>query len=783
MTQKVQYIPIKRWFDVWLVLTALAAITLVGIRLWATEWTSDLYVLVYLSFFAGVTGIALGYSRFSPLLTALISGAYGLFITGWLFGTTVEMEMAWRDRIVNYLGWRLRIAIEQFIAGSELSDPILFLTLMAIMLWILGSSAAFILIRQGFVWPSLIPLGITLLVISHYDQDLTQNTRFLMAFLLVTLLILGRVTFLKLKKKWRSEGIQITSETQSDFNKTLVIIASSLLLLAWVIPLTPQGVSRYSELWENLTEPWDRFSEQISDIFVVETPPEFTLTGYFGDSMSLGNGSPASESVVFTSRVDVEPPPGYRNYWRTRSYETYQEDEWVSNPNVQERLLFPDNFSIPFPDWEGGEIAAYTFSIEASRVANLYFSGNPIAVSRPVKALTQLLPDSEEDLIALLADPDLVREDTYQVESLVRLPTESALRAASTEYPEWTERYLQLPVDFSADVARLARQVTAGLDNPFDQAFAITRYLRINIEYARTIPTVPAGADPIEWFLFDEMRGFCNYYATAQVMMLRSLGIPARLSVGYAQGEFDPETDTYTVRRRDSHAWPEIYFVGHGWVAFEPTVSQPAFILPAGAEPGDGEIANPQDIPLMDEPTPAPDGPGGVAADTAEQPSGIVRGSRVIWVLLGIFLSIILLLAVIMIRPKWFKINIEPLPVLLERFLKKRGRAVPEWLSKWSRIAQLSPAQRAYRQIGQSIKILGQEINLAETPTERAQTLTSLLPYAKEPILDIIHEYHLDQFSNMIINEERAKNAARQVWQMAIKTRARSLLSFKAIRE
>jgi hypothetical protein len=253
--------------------------------------------------------------------------------------------------------------------------------------------------------------------------------------------------------------------------------------------------------------------------------------------------------------------------------------------------------------------------------------------------------------------------------------------------------------------------------------------------------------------------------------------------VGYAQGEFDPETDTYTIRRRDSHAWPEAYFVGHGWVAFEPTVSQPAFILPAGAEPGDSETANPQDIPLMDEPTPAPEGTGGAAADTAEQPSGIVQGSRVIWILLGIFLSIILLLAVIMIRPNWFKINIDPLPVLLERFLKKRGRAVPEWLSKWSRIAQLSPAQRAYRQLGQSIKILGQEINLAETPTERAQTLTSLLPNAKEPILDIIHEYHLDQFSNMIINEERAKNAARQVWQMAIKTRARSLLSFKAIRE
>ena len=63
--------------------------------------------------------------------------------------------------------------------------------------------------------------------------------------------------------------------------------------------------------------------------------------------------------------------------------------------------------------------------------------------------------------------------------------------------------------------------------------------------------------------------------------MLRSVGIPARLAVGYAQGDYDPATSTYTVLARDSHAWPEVYFPGYGWVIFEPTASQPPIIFPS----------------------------------------------------------------------------------------------------------------------------------------------------------------------------------------------------------
>lgn len=784
MTLKAKNIPIKRWCDFWIALLALAAVSLVGVRLWATDWTRDFYILVYLAFFAGLTGLGLGVSRFSVWLSAAFAAVYGVFITGWLFGTTVEMEMTWRDRILNYLGWRLRITIEQFLSGRPLSDPILFLTVMALLLWVTGVTTAFILIRKGAVWPAVIPLGVTILIISHYDQELAQNTRFLMSYLLLTLLILGRMAFLRNKQKWRQEGIQTTNEIQADFNKTLIILASSLLVLAWIIPITPTQVSRcrYSALWETLTEPWERFTEQIADIFVVDQPPTTTSSGFFGDSLDLGNGIPASEDAVFTVEVITPPSPGYRNYWRTRSYDTYENQDWSSSPGLIETKLFPDDETLPYPDWEGDEIATYSLTADLRSTPNLYAPGLPTQINRPIEAVAQILPEDQRDLVALLADPNWVEGETYQVTTFIRLPTEAALRESSTTYPEWTQRYLQIPEDFSSEVAGLAEQIASGQSNPYDIAYAITRYLRINIEYSRTLPPIPPGADPMEWFLFDEMRGFCNYYATAQVLMLRSLGIPARIAVGYAQGEFDSQTETYTVRRRDSHAWPEVYFVDHGWVIFEPTVSQPALILPAGLggldEQDESQSGN---IPQMDDLLPTPESSEDETSQAGDegQPIFQMRGSRIIWGIFILFLILISLTGLILIRPNFFRINIDPLPVLLERGLRKRGEPVPSWIRRWSRIAQMSVAEKAYRQVSLAIQMLGQPLNRAQTPAERAQSLLALLPEATEPVQDIVNEYTLDQFSNHIINEERAKTAARQIRKMTLNAWFQKLNPFK----
>ena len=138
-----------------------------------------------------------------------------------------------------------------------------------------------------------------------------------------------------------------------------------------------------------------------------------------------------------------------------------------------------------------------------------------------------------------------------------------------------------------------------------------------------TVEAPPAGQDPLDWFLFHSKKGFCNYYATAEVLLLRSAGIPARMVVGFAQGEFDPPNH-YVVRQRDSHAWPEVYFPGIGWVEFEPTSNQAPLELPLGENPSPaapGTHATPVGKNTS--------GPGDAARGCGTRPSAIWNGRRI----------------------------------------------------------------------------------------------------------------------------------------------------------
>jgi hypothetical protein len=119
----------------------------------------------------------------------------------------------------------------------------------------------------------------------------------------------------------------------------------------------------------------------------------------------------------------------------------------------------------------------------------------------------------------------------------------------------------------------LARSIylDANATTDFDAVMAVTKYLQRNYHYSLDIPPVPAGRDPVDWFLFDVKTGYCEQFATAAALMLRSLGIPARLATGYATGDYNSVLNQSVVRERDAHAWVEVYFQEHGWVPVDPT--------------------------------------------------------------------------------------------------------------------------------------------------------------------------------------------------------------------
>ncbi len=131
------------------------------------------------------------------------------------------------------------------------------------------------------------------------------------------------------------------------------------------------------------------------------------------------------------------------------------------------------------------------------------------------------------------------------------------------------EQYLQLP-SLSPDVHALAQRVTQKTESSYAKAHAVERHLKENYRYSLDIETSIQGS-PIEEFLFVRKTGYCEHYASAMVVLLRTLGIPARLATGFLTGEWNDFGQYYTVRQRDAHAWVEVYFPLSGWMTFDPT--------------------------------------------------------------------------------------------------------------------------------------------------------------------------------------------------------------------
>ena len=174
---------------------------------------------------------------------------------------------------------------------------------------------------------------------------------------------------------------------------------------------------------------------------------------------------------------------------------------------------------------------------------------------------------------------------TYSVESILPNLSDEELQKdlCASDNSVGSRLYLDYG-PLSRQARDLAAQAVAGHDaTRFDKVMALTNYLQTDYQYSQELGHVPPGRDPVDWFLFDVKIGYCEQFATAETLMLRSLGIPARLATGYSTGDYDPHLNQAIVREHDAHAWVEVWFPGHGWVPIDPSPgfsAQPAAQFP-----------------------------------------------------------------------------------------------------------------------------------------------------------------------------------------------------------
>lgn len=199
---------------------------------------------------------------------------------------------------------------------------------------------------------------------------------------------------------------------------------------------------------------------------------------------------------------------------------------------------------------------------------------------------------------------------TYTVQSLLVEPEPEVLAAAGPAPAPITARWTALPSEMPEVIGETAREV-AGRGTDLEQAGRLQSWFRGGGGFQYTLEAPPEGGSTAVADFLQTRQGYCIQFASAMALMARSLGIPARLAVGFLPGE-QQEDDSWVITQRDAHAWPELYFEGVGWMRFEPTPSSRTGSLPSWASPAvDAPTEEPTAQPSSSAPVPtgAQEGP------------------------------------------------------------------------------------------------------------------------------------------------------------------------------
>ncbi|UVE50837.1 DUF3488 and transglutaminase-like domain-containing protein [Haloferax larsenii] len=267
-------------------------------------------------------------------------------------------------------------------------------------------------------------------------------------------------------------------------------------------------------------------------------------------------------SISLSPDVRFEVESTAPSYWQTASFDRYTGDGWVrtgdTKPYTGGRLSGP----------EGPSRLVQQTVTPKTPLDSMPAAWRPVAVSGDVESETVVTQQGN-----FRPTRTVGTDENYTVTSEVPQYTPASLRRTGTDYPdEIRERYLGLPDSTSDRVRERAAEITAEAETPYDKAVAVETWLQENKRYSLQVSR-PEG-DIAESFLFEMDAGYCTYYASTMVVLLRSEGVPARFVTGYTTGERVGD-DEYVVRGLDSHAWVEVYFEDTGWVRFDPTPAAP----------------------------------------------------------------------------------------------------------------------------------------------------------------------------------------------------------------
>jgi transglutaminase-like putative cysteine protease len=517
------------------------------------------------------------------------------------------------------------------------TDPVAIAVAWCAVIWLLAFWTAWNFYRARAI-PGLIP-AIALLgaVLSFSGQD----GFWLIPLFCVALVMSARNVFTGQLLRWQKENIDYSEDVNLDLAASVTLILTVLVLASLLAPIF--SFHRIGDYVREVTQArqemrargspkspdQEEHGPQIGLALGLQPHPSPTapspISRLFSTGMPqdhlLGSGAELGHRVVMvvsvTRQTLLNAPQGgaqlaqaaivaQKPYWQAVAYDIYLGNGWSTSTTTQ----------IHYPE---GQAAVPTELIPASSLLldqQVQYIGDSFQPGGLIYTAGNLVEASQDYLAAWRNPPGNAQEDApvdmfsaaspaadYRALSYMPIATAQQLRQAGTQYPAWIRgHYLQLPKRLPARVRNLAIELTATEATPYDQARAIESYLR-TFPYTLQLPKPPTNVDLVDYFLFDLKKGYCDYDASAMVVLARAAGLPARLVIGYATGTYDESHQRFVVTEAEAHSWPEVYFPGYGWIRFEPTGGRPGLDRPAST-------ANSIEVPQIDLPQTASPLPG-----------------------------------------------------------------------------------------------------------------------------------------------------------------------------
>ena len=551
------------------------------------------------------------------LVVVIVLGA--CFTAAVLYGLMPGPTPAFRDQ---QLRSHLLLWFHQIRDGQEVYDDLAVDAWSTAAAWAVGMWAAWAALRAHWHW---LVVGAAGAVLASSVGNLPHwPSTGLALFVFASLLFLARIHHRGLVERAIARGDVRQPAGASAWSSHIAAVAVggvALVAIGWIAPAVRWRAPQYAR---HATATDNRGLVFVPAGAVRNVLHDFGQTMRFTGAISLG-----AELVAF---VDT---PG-SGYLFGSAYDRYDGSGWASTAVEQPRRQVSSQESansnsgstrLTFHVGEGGsyeDSGAVDLNVRPAEASSVLLSAGPpvgimrqIATSSSVPVTARALKGAPaNELSELVADSPFEPGSTYGTQGLVSSATSDTLRNDASEVPDWVRNnYLQLPRSLPNRVRNLAAGLAKGNANDYDRALSIETYLR-RLPYDQNIPAPPVGEDGVDYLLFIAGRGYCDYFASAMAVMLRSVGVPARVVAGYVMHEALPGGQ-YLVKERDAHAWTEVFFPGFGWQRFDPTPGgAESFAVAAGQQVAPGLSASALSASSQ------PAGQAPVPTSSAEPPSG-----------------------------------------------------------------------------------------------------------------------------------------------------------------